>query len=246
MHSSTSENRSKSAFSLLNPFNIWAWVAGLLLLFSGCGEPEKKEHAGLRPDTLHENNAHFRYEFAYPVLKGNQKVNEKIRGLVQEELANFRSNAYQWCNRRLDNPQVKTALDAEYEVISHTNQLFSVRWTIYVQWSGSDVPSLYFATLNVKPATGEVIDVQAFADKYFSSDSAAAAFLTNQIARRQDNPLEVSCNNIWETPHKLQDFAYINLKKDSVILTFDDFILGTYTCGTPEVAIPIESLSKNE
>lgn len=219
----------------------------LLILFAAIGcRTDEHEKLQVQGDTLKVNNSHFRYAFAYPVVKGNKKINRAIDSIAEQETSSFEKNAYRWCNREFGSSSTQTFMEGYYKIIENTGNLFSVKWFIFVNWSGSDLPSHYFATLNVQPKTGKIIDIETFASTHFSSRDAAAAVLTKEIAKRVNNAHAYYCHSLWLDEHSLEDFAYINLKQDTVMFTFDEYIQGTSTCGTPEVEIPMNELTKTK
>lgn len=221
------------------------YIISGILLFVSCSNTGGKE-LNIQAGTLHEQTNHYSYTLAVPHITNNNTIKKEVQHVVNNEVSKFIQNAYAWCNRNVDNPGVPTAMEGHYTIMENSPRWFAVRWTIYVQWSGSQLPSNYFATLNYDRRKDKLVDIKTFAQRHFAGDSAAARAIAREIARRMDNPREFYCNSIWHDAHPIEDFTYMSRENDDVVFIFDDYILETSTCGTPEVRIPVHSLIKSQ
>ena len=224
-------------------------VVFLLISLLSCNEQESTRenlngHFRVDIKKIKKRDHWYEYSLEYPKitdwLKDKKKINEKIRIAAYNILSDFREEANEWCGTNLAISERSTRMDAICTIMENSGNYFSIRWIIYVNWSGSENFSHYFKTLNYNVQEQEFVSVKDFAKAYFPSHEQAAESFRELIYKKHDNPLEDDCNEIWREPKAIEDFSYMNLTDRAVYFIFDEYTLGTFRCGTPEYRIPYE------
>ena len=210
---------------------VLAWALGPVLW--QCGAPQDEWHRQVFTDSTPQYS--LRAEF--PVFAGYPQANKAVQQKILEEIASFERNAIAYCARDNAIPYGQTRMEAFAEVLACGPGLLSVRWVVYADWQSSDMTSKYFATWNYNPRKGKQITLADYAARHFGSDSAAARYFTQAVAQKLVPRSGAYCAGIWRNRHPLHDFADFYLRPGRIQFIFDDYILETETCGTPEVVI---------
>ena len=208
------------------------------LAFMGCREKEVRTEE--KKVALDE--ADYVVDAAYPVFASedegtnaslgvlNRAMADLVDGLVDSLTADATAFFREWAEAGEERPAWRYGLTLEDSVFMASPDFVSVRLTAYEFRGGAHGMTAFYA-FNYDVKNQKLLKNEEILD-YGKSAEVDAALKANFR-----NPQ--GCFNLDPT---LADVTVVNVSSDSLLFTYEQYVLGPYACGVAEVSVPRASL----
>jgi hypothetical protein len=192
-----------------------------------------------------DGNPYYSYQIEYPkfnsqVNKSMQEINKAIEGYILDHIHKLRNILFEVPDQESISG---TTIAIAFEVISHTSNYCSIRFSIYQYNSGAAHPNQYSESLNfsfnpISQLTLGNLFIDEFSAKVEISNYCRHD-LALQLGLHKPNRLIVS-----GTDPKQNSFDVFNFTDDSIYISFDEYRVASYAEGKFVVKVPFRRLKE--
>ncbi len=181
----------------------------------------------------------WRMEANFPRF-GNEKIDSNIRSWMAELIPSAQNDLTGFGTTGLEEGWFEMGID--YAVVSPSEQVRSVKFTIFYSPFGAAHPSTSVAVRNYHLATGERLRLRDI----FANPGLAVQIMANHaqdILMDENSVLE---DSTWFNEGflpKEENYAALGLEADGVRIYFQQYQVLPYAYGMPEALIPLELLA---
>jgi len=209
-------------------------VDGTIVVYSTAALTDKDDKRGYEIDI-----AYPQFETSRPGIV--EKLNAAIETLAMADAAEFRKQAEEWkkdmkpASANPGEPAPVSDLDVGYEVLAAAHGIVSIRFATFRYYPGAAHPSHDHAVFNYNVREGRSLQLEElFAPRanYLKvlSDYCIEELGLEDDSRRGAEP-------------KKKNYTLWNVTAEGIRITFEEYQVGPYVAGTPDVLIPWRELA---
>lgn len=194
-------------------------------------------------------NPFFSYEIEYPffntsINKNLNEINKIIEGFIYDEIFGLRSILIEETDVEID---IGNTQAISFEIIHFSSTLISIRFSIYHYSSGAAHGNHYTKSFNF------LLDPLCNLElTHLFQDHASALNLISEYCRKElklQFGLKSKNNSSYKwivsgTKPVNDSFNTFNLTNDSIIFTFDEYVVAPFSEGSQIVKLPLRRISK--
>jgi hypothetical protein len=205
-------------------------VDGALVRYHGAALAESSE------------KARWAVDIHYPQLEGPAKgieaFNARAREVAEGWAAGFKKNLAEVAD--MPKPvKSSSVVDGGFTVLSAANGVISVRLTGMSYLEGAAHPSHSIATLTYDLRTGKEV---ALGDLFTPGSDYLGAISAFCLKKLNHDDLATGEWRAGAAP-KAENYARWNITPDGLLVSFDEYQVGPYAIGQPEVLVPRADLA---
>ena len=235
----------------MRKFNLYFIYGILLLVMNSVCFAANTDKINIIKTTKENVNkqAYATIKMTYPVIQNipsSKALNQEIKRAMDNiaQALNERLSENQPLNPIPDLPLTVDSnyLDIDYKIFSVTNNIFSIRFSIYTNFYGSAHPLTTFQSLNYDIKQGKVLslnDIFKSGDylQFLSTYSKNA--LTHKLSKAVSTPTQPDAEGIKPIA---ANFQIWNMTSNGLLLTFPPYQVAAYVFGPQEIVIPYSAI----
>jgi hypothetical protein len=202
---------------------------------------------------FNENNDELFYEVKakYPVIKGmknedaQEKINDFVELFIMKKIKDFKYDMISWDSTRPPEINYPSSFGYTYNIKNLSNNVYSICIYNFSYYSGAAHPNSYKTSMNFDLTSGDYINFSVLfrqESDYLQYISDYCIFDLKRQGRETDFGFEDDWLNRGAGPVE-DNFKNFNITEKGLLIIFNNYQVGPYVIGSPEVNIPYEKIT---
>lgn len=193
----------------------------------------------------------YSIEAEYPQIKGLKgtaadKFNRWIAKYVLNDVAEFsglEKAAVREYKRDSKKASIEESLNISYKMTLATTDLISVRFTHVVMALGQMHPIDYYVSVNYDLKAGRFLKLRDLYKQRANFLRTISRYCFDEIKRNYEMSLTTKEWMTTGLEPKAENFQNWNLTPEGIVISFEDYQVGSHAMGQPEVLVPLAVLN---